>query len=169
MLKPMYAYDSAGFFKGEVLAQEDRMTPGTWIESPDATFLAPELDDAHWAKFDGAAWQKVAKPTTAAECVGIVISHESQTPHDQEFRKLMEELTKGSTTHRLERGEDKSWYVVEITAAETEAVAAQAELSDFDSQIASLEKRMSLAMLRADQDQVAALQVEYKALMEGEE
>ena len=63
----------------------------------------------------------------------------------------------------------KSWYVVEITAAETEAVAAQAELSDFDAQIASLEKRMSLAMLRNDQDQVAALQAEYKTLMEGGE
>lgn len=169
MLKPMYTYDSEGFFKGEVLAQEDRMNPGTWIESPDATFLAPDIDDAHWAKFDGTAWQKVAKPTTAAECVGVVISHESQTPHDQEFRKLMEELTKGSTTHRLERGEDKSWYVVEITTAEMEAVAAQAALSDFDAQTASLEKRLGLAMLRNDQDQISALRDEYKALMEGGE
>ena len=165
----MYAYDSEGFFKGEVLAQEDRMNPGNWIESPDATFLAPDLDDAHWAKFDGAAWQKVAKPKTAADCVGVVISHESQTPHDQEFRTLMEELTKGSTTHRLERGEDKSWCVVEITSAETEAVAAQAELSDFDAQIASFEKRLGLAFLNDDQEQIAALRAEYKTLMSGGE
>lgn len=167
MLKPMYAYDSAGYFKGEVLAQENRLEPGTWIPSPDATFDAPDLDDEHWAQFVDGTWSKVAKPKTAADCVGIVISHESQTPHDIEYRKLMEELTKDSKTHRLERGDDKSWYVVEISEAETEATAAQAELSDFDAQISSLEKRMSLAMLQNNQEQITALQAEYAALMNG--
>lgn len=123
----------------------------------------------NFLRWDGSSWQIEAKPTTAEECVAVgAISHTSQTQRSHELRTLFEALTRGSGTHRLERGEDLSWYVSVIPVEEKEAEEAEAAIGAFDAQISSLKERMALAMLQGDQDQVAALQAEYKVLMGGE-
>lgn len=123
----------------------------------------------NFLRWDGSSWQIEAKPTTAEECVAVgPVSHASQTQRSHELRTLFEALTKGSATHRLERGEDLSWYVAVIPMEEKEAEEAEAAIGAFDAQISSLKERMALAMLQGDQDQVAALQAEYKVLMGGE-
>lgn len=118
-------------------------------------------------RWDGSKWVEEKKPMTAAECVAIgVISHQSTTDRSHELRRLFEELTKGSEDFRLARGEDLSWYVEKIPQEEKDVQEAEAAISDFDSQMNSLKERMNLAMLQGDQEQVTALQAEYKTLME---
>lgn len=121
----------------------------------------------NYVLWTGAEWVVEAKPTTPADCVALgPVSHQSTTARCTELRKLYEELTKGSEDYRLERGENLEWIVVEIPQEEKEAQEAEAAISDFDSQMNSLKERMNLAMLQGDQEQVTALQAEYKTLME---
>ena len=121
----------------------------------------------NYVRWTGDAWVVEAKPATAADCVALgPVSHQSTTARCNELRKLYEELTKGSEDYRLERGENLEWIVVEIPQEEKEAQEAEAAISDFDSQMSSLKERMNLAMLQGDQEQVTALQAEYKTLME---
>lgn len=119
-------------------------------------------------RWTGEAWEVVPKPQTAADLVGIVIPHTTQTPHDQEMRKLIQQLGEGADGYRIARGEDLSWCIEEIPQEEIDAQEITAELSDFDMKISALKDRMATAMLQGDQETVTALQAEYKSLM-GEE
>lgn len=134
------------------------------VETPLPEGIDLTKNYVHWT---GAEWVVEAKPTTPADCVALgPVSHQSTTARCTELRKLYEELTKGSEDYRLERGENLEWIVVEIPQEEKEAQEAEAAISDFDSQMNSLKERMNLAMLQGDQEQVTALQAEYKTLME---
>lgn len=168
----MFCWDDAGWFESESMAQRD-LYSGEFDLPPQSTDIAPaeEMDPECFYRWDEekTQWLAIPKPKTAAECVGTVVSHESQTPHDIELRAIFESLTKDSQEYRLGRGEDLSWYVEAIpppTEAELESEAANAELSAFDAQIQDLKDRMSLAMLQGDQEQVEALRIEYQQLME---
>ena len=55
---------------------------------------------------------------------------------------------------------------MKIPDEEKEAQAAEAAISDFDAQTNALKDRLATAMLQGDQEQVTALQAEYKTLME---
>ena len=121
-----------------------------------------------FARWTGAEWVVEAKPTTPADCVALgPVSHQSTTARCNELRKLYEELTNGTEDYRLERGESLEWIVVEIPQEEKDAQAAEAAISDFDSQTAALKDRLATAMLQDDEQQVASLKAEYKALMNG--
>lgn len=161
--KTIYGFDEKGFFQGE---RQFQVLEGVFLPDNCTDVPLPDAVEANnFFQWDGEAWQVIPKPTTAAELEGVVIDHHSDTPHDTELRALMISLTAGSKTHRLIRGTDNSWSVVKITDQEKDAQAAQAALTDFDAQISSLKDRMSLAMLRNDQEQIAALQLEYQTLM----
>ena len=122
----------------------------------------------NYVRWTGSEWVVEKKPTTPAECVALgPVSHQSTTARCNELRKLYEELTKGSEDYRLERGETLEWIVVEIPQEEKDAQEAEAALSDFDSQTAALKDRLATAMLQDDDEQVASLKAEYKALMNG--
>lgn len=161
-----YPYvDEDGFYEGE---KQIGIGEGLFLADDVVETPLPEGIDLtkSFARWTGTEWVEEAKPTTAAECVALgPVSHQSTTARCNELRKLYEELTKGSEEYRLERGETLEWIVVKIPEEEKEAQAAEAAISDFDSQMSSLKERMSLAMLQGDQDQVAALQSEYQALM----
>lgn len=119
-----------------------------------------------FARWTGAEWVVEAKPTTAAECAALgPVSHQSTTSRCNELRKLYEELTKGSEEYRLERGENLEWIVVKIPEEEKEAQAAEAAISDFDSQTNALKDRLATAILQGDEEQVASLKAEYQTLM----
>ena len=119
-----------------------------------------------FARWTGTEWVEEAKPTTAAECAVLgPVSHQSTTARCNELRKLFEELTRGSEDYRLERGENLEWIVVKIPEEEKEAQAAEAAISDFDSQANAIKERLSTAILMGDDDQVASLKTEYQTLM----
>lgn len=119
-----------------------------------------------FARWTGTEWVVEAKPTTPADCVALgPVSHQSTTARCNELRKLYEELTKGSEEYRLERGENLEWIVVKIPEEEKEAQAAEAAISDFDSQTNALKDRLTTAILQGDEEQVASLKAEYQTLM----
>ena len=134
-------------------------------ENATETPLPEDADlETNFYKWDGESWQAEKKPTSAVELLGIVVSHQSQTKHDQEMREIVQRLGK-EDGYRVRRGDDMSWYVEKIPMAEIEAQMINAELSDFDQQIASLKDRMATAMLMDDTETVASLKAEYKTLM----
>lgn len=145
-----------GIGEGMFLADDVVETP-----LPDGVDLTKNY--VHWT---GAEWVVEAKPTTAAECAALgPVSHQSTTARCNELRKLYEELTKGSEDYRLERGENLEWIVVKIPEEEKEAQAAEAAISDFDSQTNALKDRLATAILQGDEEQLASLKAEYQALM----
>lgn len=161
----IYKYDDAGYLIG---ATHHQVREGVGLP-PKATKVAlPEGADleTNFYKWDGAAWQAEKKPTSAEELVGIVVSHKSQTPHDQEMRALVQKYGTAEG-YRIKRGDELEWIVEKIPQEELDAQAIDAELSEFDQQIASLKDRLATATLQDDAETVAALKAEYKTLMEG--
>ena len=140
------------------------------VYPPDRTTQTALPEDAdlekNFYKWDGQKWVAEAKPTKVEDLLGIVVSHKSQTAHDEEMRQLIQKLGTAEG-YRIVRGEgeDMTWMVEEIPAEEIAAQEAEAAISDFDAQMSSLKERMSLAMLQGDQEQVTALQAEYQNLM----
>lgn len=161
--KTIYVHDEAGYYSGQRTSQvlEGVFLPENATETP----LPEDADlETNFYKWDGESWQAEKKPTSAVELLGIVVSHQSQTKHDQEMREIVQRLGK-ENGYRVRRGDDMSWYVEKIPMAEIEAQSINAELSDFDQQIASLKDRMATAMLMDDAETVASLKAEYKTLM----
>lgn len=115
-------------------------------------------------RWDGEKWNEELKPTCAADLVGVVVSHQSQTAHDQEMRELVQKYGQ-EDGYRIKRGDALEWIVEEIPQEEIEAQAIDAELSAFDQQISSLKDRMATAMLQGDDEMVAELKAEYATLM----
>ena len=117
MLVPIFYFDNDGFFAYEGKAQQTK--GGSVLMPQNATQIAPnqeKLSDyfAHWNE-DGKLWEYFKKPTTAADFVGIKVSHKSQTAHDQELRQIIQNVTKDSTDYRLIRGNEEEglWWGVE--------------------------------------------------------
>ena len=90
---------------------------------------------AKWDK-DSESWQYEKKPTTAADFVGLQISHKSQTEHDREMRKLLQDLVKADSEHyRVIRGSKEEglwWGVAEIPEKTVDEVRT-IKLSELDS------------------------------------
>lgn len=161
--KTIYVHDEAGYYSGQRTFQvlEGVFLPENATETP----LPEDADlETNFYKWNGEAWLAEKKPTSAVELLGIVVSHQSQTKHDQEMREIVQRLGK-EDGYRVRRGDDMSWFVEKIPQAEIEAQVINAELSDFDQQIASLKDRMATAMLMDDAETVASLKAEYKTLM----
>lgn len=112
--KTAYCYDDAGYFEHELSVQ---VIDGETLMPPSATLLPPwgdaKPDDKVFYRFDGESWKSEAKPTCAAECVGVVISHTTITPHDEEMRELIRRFAQ-EEGYREKRGEDLSWSVEKI-------------------------------------------------------
>lgn len=112
--KPAYRFDDAGYFEHELSVQ---VIDGEALMPPSATLLPPwgdaKPDDKVFYRFDGESWKSEAKPTCAAECVGVVISHTTITPHDEEMRELIRRFAQ-EEGYREKRGEDLSWSVEKI-------------------------------------------------------
>lgn len=161
--KILQKFDDAGYYAGQCTFQ---VLDGVFAPDNTTDVALPEGADlnANFYKWDGAAWQAEKKPTSAEDLVGIVVSHKSQTPHDQEMRALVQKY--GTTEgYRIKRGDDLEWIVEKIPQEEIDAQAIDAELSEFDSKIASLKDRMATAMLIGDEEQIAALRAEYQGFM----
>lgn len=96
---------------------------------PSDRMIAEPLPDgadtaANFYKWDGAAWVVEPKPTTAADLVGVAVSHKSQTKHDQEMRRIVQELG-NQDGYRITRGENLEWIVEKIPEPTLEEVKAK--------------------------------------------
>ena len=158
----LYSYDKDGFFEGPILFQvmEGVFPPDRTTQ----TALPEDADlDKNFYRWDGEKWVAEAKPTKVEDLLGIVISHKSQTPHDQEMRALVQKY--GTTEgYRIKRGDELEWIVEKIPQEELDAQAIDAELADFDRQVASLKDRMATAMLMDDTETAAELKEQFKTL-----
>lgn len=125
--KTAYRFDDAGYFEHELSVQ---VIDGEALMPPSTTVLCPwgegAKDDKVFYRFDGDAWVTEAKPTCASECVGIVISHTTATPHDEEMRELIRKFSQ-EEGYREKRGEDLSWAVEKIPEKTEEEKLAEAE------------------------------------------
>lgn len=124
MLVPIFYFDNDGFLAYEGKAQQTK--GGSVLMPQNATQVAPDqkkLSDhfAHWNE-DGKQWEYFKKPATAADFVGIKVSHKSQTAHDQELRQIIQDVTKDSTDYRLVRGSEEEglWWGVEKIPEKTQ-------------------------------------------------
>lgn len=162
--KILQKYDEAGYYAGECTFQvgEGIFAPARTTEVP-----LPEGADlnGNFYRWTGEAWKAEARPTCAADLVGTVVSHESQTQHDQEMRLLIQKFGQEEGFRVRDRGSDRSWEIEKISQEELEAKAIDTELSDFDSKIASLKDRLVTAVLTGDEDKIAELRAEYQGFM----
>ena len=125
--KVVYLFDDDGFFYATDVVFENLQAHGTYFERGDSVDFAPEGNhETHWFKLSGKKWVAVKKPTCAAECVGMVISHESMTAHDIEARELIKKFSQ-EEGYREKRGEDLSWSVEKIPEKTAEEKRIEAE------------------------------------------
>lgn len=160
--KILQKFDDSGYFAGQCTVQ---VLEGVF--APENTTETPLPEDANlevnFYKWNGQGWEAEKKPTCAADLLGVVVSHKSQTAHDQEMRALVQRF--GSEDgYRIKRGDDLEWIIEKIPQEEIDAQAIDAELSDFDSKIASLKDRMATAMLMDDTETAAELKTQFKTL-----
>lgn len=163
-VKILLQYDEAGYYAGQCVFQ---VLEGVFPPDRTTDVALPDNADfgTNFYKFEGEKWVAEKKPTCAAELVGVVVSHKSQTAHDQEMRTLIQKY--GSEEgYRIKRGDELEWIIEKIPQEELEAQAIDAELSAFDAQVASLKDRLATAMLQGDDETVAALKAEFAALTE---
>ena len=124
MLVPIFYFDQDGYFSRAGRAQ--KMQDGSVLMPDDATQTMPEAEKlaTHFAKWNSGLgeWTYEAMPVSAADFEGLKISHKSQTEHDREMRKLIQELTKGSTEYKIIRGskEEGLWWGVERIPEKTQ-------------------------------------------------
>lgn len=101
-IKEIPHVDEDGYFDGTVACMADAR--GALMLGADCyDIAAPEDDGKHFFKLsaDKNGWVAEAIPTTAEECVGIVLDHHKQTERIHKLRTVFDELTKNSTTYRL--------------------------------------------------------------------
>lgn len=164
-LLELLTFDEAGYYDGQTLFQ---VMEGVF--PPDRTTKTPLPEGAdhqkNFYRWDGQKWVAEAKPTKVEDLLGIVVSHKSQTAHDEEMRQLIQKLGTADG-YRIVRGEgdDLTWAVEKIPEEEIAAQEAEAAISDFDSQTNALKDRLATAILQGDEEQLASLKAEYRALM----
>ena len=135
----IFYFDADGYFKNIGWAQSDKK--GKLLMPPNATTVAPELDEAYFYKWDKEqnVWLAEKKPTDASELVDQVVDHKSQTPHMIELRKILENLTKDNPRYRDERGtkeegyHHKVVYIPEPTQDEKDLDSAKQEEQELQS------------------------------------
>ena len=112
--KKAFKYDASGYFEHELSVQ---VVDGDALMPPSCTLVAPVstggMDASKFYRFDGKTWIAESKPTCAADLIGVVVSHESQTPHDVEMRSLIQTFARADG-YREKRGDDLSWSIEKI-------------------------------------------------------
>lgn len=161
-VKILLQYDEAGYYAGQCVFQ---VLEGVFPPDRTTDVALPDNADfgANFYKFEGEKWVAEKKPTCAADLVGVVVSHQSQTVHDQEMRELVQKYGQ-EDGYRIKRGDELEWIVEKIPQEELDAQVIDAELADFDRQVASLKDRMATAMLMDDTETAAALKAQFKTL-----
>ena len=122
-----FKFDASGYFEHELTVQcvdgKALMPP---LCSLDCPWADGAKDDKVFYRFIENKWVKEVKPTCAANLIGVVISHESRTPHDTEMRELIKKFAQ-EEGYREKRGADLSWSLEKIPEKSPEELRAEAE------------------------------------------
>ena len=125
--KQAFKFDASGYFEHELTVQcvggQALMPP---LCSLDCPWADGAKDDKVFYRFIENKWVKEVKPTCAANLIGVVISHESRTPHDTEMRELIQKFAQ-EEGYREKRGADLSWSLEKIPEKSPEELRAEAE------------------------------------------
>lgn len=172
-LQTVYAFDTAGHYTGEALAQMDPLDGGLLLPDNCVTFAPEGKSNCYYTiSEDKNSWVEHTWPGDASACVGIFIEHTDHCQWAEDMRKRFEELCEASTRYQIVRDESDLCMTVEAIPEKTEEELASEEaeqaLRDFDEALSSIKDRLALALLNGDDEAVAALKAEYQALMETE-
>ncbi len=132
-IKEIPHVDEDGYFDGTVACMADAR--GALMLGADCyDIAAPEDDGKHFYKIaaDGQSWEAEAIPTTAEECVGIVLDHHKQTERIHKLRTVFDELTKNSTTYRLVQDPETNARSIEKIPEKTVEEVRTEKMRDLD-------------------------------------
>ena len=86
-LLQVFTYDADGFYADVSIAQRNPQNENEYLFPPDCTTVAPaEKNDVN------SGWDEIPYPSSAAELVGVQISHKSRTAHDNKMRQIIQQL-----------------------------------------------------------------------------
>ena len=132
----VYLFDEDGYFRYAKEAQRspNPATPDKFLIPVRSTQVKPEIPDGYEAQWDGEKWNYFKLPTSAADFVGVKVSHKSQTERNRLMRKLLQDFVKEDSEHyKVVRGSKEEglyWSVEEIpekTQDEKDLEAAKQE------------------------------------------
>lgn len=88
-LKTVFVYDDAGFFAGTETTQLNPKRPNEYLFPANCSTVAPEFEDGFFYQIKdkadvNSAWLAIAKPTSAAEFIGVEIDHLSRSDYDND-------------------------------------------------------------------------------------
>lgn len=121
----VYLFDEDGYFRYAKEAQRspNPETPDKFLIPVRSTQIKPEIPDGYEGKWDGEKWNYFKLPTSAADFVGVKISHKSQTERNRLMRKLLQDFVKEDSEHyKVVRGskEEGLWWGVEKIPEKTQ-------------------------------------------------
>lgn len=121
----VYLFDEDGYFRYAKEAQRspNPETPDKFLIPVRSTQVKPEIPEGYEGKWDGEKWNYEKIPTSAADFVGVKISHKSQTEHFRRMRKLLQDFVKADSEHyRVIRGskEEGLYWSVEVIPEKTQ-------------------------------------------------
>ena len=96
-LKQVFTYDADGFYADGSIAQRNPQNPDEWLFPQDCTTVAPADKKGVFFKIKNrndvnSGWDEIPYPSSAAELVGVQISHTSRTAHDHKMRQILQQL-----------------------------------------------------------------------------
>lgn len=105
---------------------------------PNCTEVAPAFEEGNHYRWneENKEWEAVPIPKSAAEFIGVQVSHKSQTLRDQELRSLLQKYVSEDPDHyRVIRGteEEGLWWSIEKIPEKTLEEVRASKLSELDS------------------------------------
>lgn len=96
-LKQVFTYDADGFYADGSIAQRNPQNPDEWLFPQDCTTVDPGNKKGVFFKIRNrndvnSGWDEIPYPSSAAELVGVQISHTSRTAHDNKMRQILQQL-----------------------------------------------------------------------------
>ena len=93
----VYTYDADGYFADGSIAQRNPQNENEYLFPPDCTTVAPADKKGVFFKIKNrddvnSEWDEIPYPSSAAELVGVKISHTSRTAHDNKMRQILQQL-----------------------------------------------------------------------------
>lgn len=106
-LKQVFTYDTDGFYADGSIAQRNPQDHNEWLYPQDCTTVDPgEKKNVFFKIKDrndvNSGWDEIPYSASAAELVGVQISHKSRTAHDNKMRQILQQLVVADPEHYRE-------------------------------------------------------------------
>lgn len=93
----VFTYDADGYYADGSIAQRNPQDHNEWLYPQDCTTVDPgEKKNVFFKIKDkndvNSGWDEIPYPASAAELVGVQISHKSRTAHDNKMRQILQQL-----------------------------------------------------------------------------